>query len=180
MEQPDPQDIARAFEFQYQQKLQELQLENAKLQNELAKAKTACRENESIPQEDSQIPTAHPSEAAREKKVYRQALRDIQEENFNEAIVSMETFVKSFPKSQLADHALYWIAQIYLQKNEPDLARAELERLIKLYPNGQRAPRARARLRELKHAAKSPEKLIVAKDFKINVPESSIASGGKP
>lgn len=167
---PDPQDIAKALEFQYQQQIQALQLENAKLQNELASKKVCPKvENKKTDVVES---------TARERKVYREALKDIQNENYNEAIVSMETFVRNFPKSDLADHAIYWMAQIYLQKGETDLARAELERLIRDYPHGRRVKRAKTRLKEL---ARTPAgESILMKDPMNKDSKLTLAEGVHP
>lgn len=201
---PDPQDLVKALEFQYEQKIHALQLENAQLQNQVAglkqNFKDACPvsyrksleptskvEHAAVEEPKVEVETEKPSPAnqitkikaseestARELKVYREALRDINSENWNEAILSMETFVHNFPESDLADHAIYWIAQIYLQKGEIDLARTELKRLIELYPKGKRARRARAKLREL---ASSPK---LESEIHLKISEPTIASGGKP
>ena len=40
----------------------------------------------------------------------------------------MEDFVRKNPRSEWADHAIYWMAQIYIQKEEFGLAEAELQR----------------------------------------------------
>lgn len=143
---PDPQDVAKALQFQYEEKLKSLETENSKLKNENEGLKK--KEPTKIHVRKPNSPSAE--ESARELKVYREALKDVQNENWNEAIVSMETFVRNFPESDLADHALYWIAEIYFQKGENELGMTELERLLQLYPKGTRARRARLRLAELR------------------------------
>jgi TolA-binding protein len=140
-------DVAKALEFQYQQKLSNVQNENAKLQSEISKLRQELKERNSVVSSGSQTASStltDRKEAAR--KAYREALKDIEAERWDEAIVAMEAFTRDHPKSDFADHALYWIAQIYIQKGEIELARAELIRLLELYPKGKRAKRARARL----------------------------------
>lgn len=77
---------------------------------------------------------------------YHSALRAFREDRWDDGILMMEYFVNRFPKSDLADNALFWIAQAYIQKNELALAKNELERLIKQYPRSDRAARAQVRL----------------------------------
>jgi len=83
-----------------------------------------------------------------QKTAYRNALRLV-EGDYNEAILAMESYVQTFPQSDLADNALYWIAQLYIQKNEFQLAKAELNRLLELYPISDRAKRSKATLSSL-------------------------------
>lgn len=84
-----------------------------------------------------------------ERELYRNALQAFREDRWDDGIILMENFAKNFSRSDLADNAIYWIAQGYLQKNELGLAKAELERIIKLYPRGDRARRALIRLQIL-------------------------------
>jgi TolA-binding protein len=136
----------KALEFQYEQKIAAVNQELQFLRIENSKLKAKHEECDPIV---APLPKSHNRAESSERKIYRDALREIQEEKWDDAILSMEGFVRMFPQSELADHALYWIAQIYLQKNEVGLARAELERLIKTYPHGERAKRAQARLLSL-------------------------------
>ncbi len=91
-----------------------------------------------------------------QKRSYREALRLV-ETNYHEAILAMEGFAKDNPESDLADNAIYWIAQLYIQRNEVNLARDELLRLLERYPNSDRVKRARATLAGIMAAdSKSP------------------------
>ncbi len=80
---------------------------------------------------------------------YSEALELIRQESWDEALVRMESFAHQYPESSFADNAIYWMGQIYLQKNERALARDEFKRILKLYPNGDRSERADAQIRLL-------------------------------
>ena len=149
-------EMKKILELQYDQKISVLQNENAKLQTQVVNLKKELKERNSAIHEahasSTEVKIKKISKAEKQeiaKKAYREALKDVDAEKWDDAIVSMEAYARNFPDSEFADHALYWIAQIYLQKNEIELARAELERLLQLYPNGNRAKRARARLQAL-------------------------------
>jgi len=95
-----------------------------------------------------------PAKDKLERDQYHSALQAFREDRWDDGILLMENFVKTYSRSDLADNAIYWMAQGYLQKNEPGLARAELERIIKVYPKGDRAKRALARLQILEKDSK--------------------------
>lgn len=88
--------------------------------------------------------------AQEERKLYSQALKTIAAESWDEALLRMEHFVRYFPTSDLADNAIYWMAQIYMRKSERGLAMAELQRLIRDYPSSDRSEQA-ARLMDKLH-----------------------------
>ncbi len=88
--------------------------------------------------------------AQEERKLYSQALKSIANESWDESLLRMEHFVRYFPTSDLADNAIYWMAQIYMRKNERGLAVAELQRLIRDYPSSDRSEQA-ARLMDKLH-----------------------------
>ncbi|MBN8555238.1 MAG: outer membrane protein assembly factor BamD [Deltaproteobacteria bacterium] len=173
-------EMRNILELQYNQKVSALQNENVKLQTEMKNLKKELKErNASIEEHKGQpteVKTKKISKAEKQeiaKKAYREALKDVDAERWDDAIVSMEAYARNFPESDFADHALYWIAQIYLQKNEIELARAELQRLLQLYPKGNRAKRARARLQGL------PEPLIRGTSPEQKMSADSTTTGEK-
>lgn len=155
-----PPSLQEFFEYQYRQQIKELERQNTEL-----KARLLQKEQCSTALETTSTAVesrADKKRLARLKKelknregdLYREALSKIEIENWDEAIVLMEDFIRSFPESDLSDNALYWIAQIYLMKKENDLARTELKRLLHLYPDGDRARRARTLLKNLERNPK--------------------------
>lgn len=133
----DVDDRIKALEFQYEQKMEEILTENAILiqkMEALQKAKT-CRELQQAKQTKSD-----------EMSLYRSALASITRDDYDDALIQMENFVRQFPQSSWADNAIYWMASIYELKKEPGLAKAELERLIRIYPKSDRAKYAEEKL----------------------------------
>ena len=137
-------DVAKALEFQYQQKYEALKKENASLLEKITVLEKKSSRAKNCSSEASLEKSTTLSESASDYAAYQVAFREVQNENWNDAIVLMEQFVREYSTSDLADNALFWIAQIYLQKDENELARSELERLLATYPKGDRAKRAQA------------------------------------
>lgn len=148
-------DLAQVIEFQYKQKLEAAESENMRLRETIQKLQKtkSCSYASEASDKSSETSLAEKkntvSESPDDQKAYQTAFKEIQNENWNEAVVLMEAFVQQFPQSNLADNALFWIAQVYFQKNEKELARSELQRLLKFYPHGDRAKRAEAILLNL-------------------------------
>jgi N-acetylmuramoyl-L-alanine amidase len=86
------------------------------------------------------------------------------------ALADYRKVAKSYAKSDLADDALYQAARIELDReNDPESARADLEQLVRRYPNGDMVRRSKALLGTL-----GPEpKRTLAKKEKVRevVPE---------
>lgn len=98
-------------------------------------------------------PSKQPSRPAKasdtQKQLYAEGLRHIRNDQLDEALIVMENFAKSFPESELADNALYWMGEVYLQKNEISLARDEFSKVLRFYPKGDRFSRAQAQLAQI-------------------------------
>lgn len=72
---------------------------------------------------------------------YSRKLSDIQE-----ALERYQVLVEKFPKSRLADDALYEIGQIYKRTGRPSSAIKAWQRVLSDYPRGSHAARAKKRL----------------------------------
>ncbi len=66
-----------------------------------------------------------------------------------EAIERYQVLVERFPKNRLADDALYALGELYLRHGKKDLALEAWERILKDYPKGDNAAKARRRLKAL-------------------------------
>ncbi len=64
----------------------------------------------------------------------------------DQALAALAELLKRYPKSNLADDALYYRAEIYLSLGERDSGQAELGKILAGYPAGDRAAEAKKRL----------------------------------
>ncbi|MFQ5479687.1 MAG: tol-pal system protein YbgF [Thermodesulfobacteriota bacterium] len=61
---------------------------------------------------------------------------------FEKARAVFKSFLSLYPRSRLADHARYWLGEIYYSKGNWERAILEFDRVIKEYPGGDKVPAA--------------------------------------
>lgn len=87
-------------------------------------------------------PTAPSTAGLSPQRLYDTAYADFASGQWTMAIAGFETFIKSFPRSEQADQAQYYIGESYLLDNKYDLAVAAYDRVIANYPTGDQVPLA--------------------------------------
>jgi tol-pal system protein YbgF len=88
-------------------------------------------------------PTAPPSTAGLSpQRLYDTAYADFASGQWAMAITGFEMFIKSFPRSEQADQAQYYIAESYLIDGKFDQAISAYDRVISNYPSGDQVPLA--------------------------------------
>ncbi|HUP25969.1 MAG TPA: tol-pal system protein YbgF [Thermoanaerobaculia bacterium] len=80
-------------------------------------------------------PTSYPSDP---QELYQAAYNDYLRGNYDPAIVAFRQFIASFPASQLADNAQYWIGECYFHQQKFREAVAEFSRVESSYPTSER------------------------------------------
>lgn len=115
-------------------------------------------------------PDAAPSDA----KAYREAFGLVRERNYPKAIEAFTNFIKDYPQSARLANAHYWLGEIYLAEQKPELARESFVQVITNFADHRKAPDAAYKLGivydQLGDKAKSVEYL----DMVINkYPDSS-------
>ena len=74
--------------------------------------------------------------------LYNAAYTDFSKGNFDLAIQGFQEYARQFPKSDLADNALYWVGEChYSQAAYADAVRA-FDRMLDAYPQSDKAPAA--------------------------------------
>ncbi|MFN0111857.1 MAG: tetratricopeptide repeat protein [Blastocatellia bacterium] len=76
------------------------------------------------------------------EQLFAAAYSDYSRGNFDLAMSEFKQYVETFPSSELADNAQYWIAEILLAQRKPAEAIAELEKVAQVNPAGDKAPLA--------------------------------------
>ncbi len=78
--------------------------------------------------------------AAEQERYYNEAFILYQQKTYAQAIARFEEFTARFPSSSLADNALYWIGECYLDMNQPQQALESFQKLLIRYPTGNKVP----------------------------------------
>jgi tol-pal system protein YbgF len=70
------------------------------------------------------------------EQLFAAAYSDYSRGNFDLALSEFRQYVETFPSSELADNAQYWIAEILLAQRKTNEALAELEKVAQINPQG--------------------------------------------
>lgn len=76
------------------------------------------------------------------QRMFEMALADYMGEHYDLAIQGFDGYVKSFPKSEQAGEALYWMGETYFVQGKYRDAITHYDRSIAEYPNGRKVPEA--------------------------------------
>ena len=73
---------------------------------------------------------------------YQAAFELLKEQRYEPAAMAFQQFLVSYPDSQLADNAQYWLAESYYVTQQYDLALDEFEKVINNYATSRKVPDA--------------------------------------
>lgn len=86
-------------------------------------------------------------------QLFAAAYGDYSRGNYDLAISEFRQYVETYPTSEMADNAQYWIGECYYSKKQLNQAIAEFDKVVLLFPKGDKVPAARFKkaitLREL-------------------------------
>jgi tol-pal system protein YbgF len=87
-------------------------------------------------------PTAAVEPKTKESELYDKSIALYRDGKYEEAIVGFRTFLKTFPKSDRADNAHFWIGESYMALKQYEQAILAYQEVIKNYPKGNKVPSA--------------------------------------
>lgn len=105
-----------------------------------------------------------------EASVYRAAYALVQGRQFDQAIPAFQQFLQRFPGGLYAANAHYWLGELYLVKEPPDLesARQSFVLLLSEYPDNSKAPDALYKLGKVQFMKGNREKAKEYMDLVIS------------
>jgi tol-pal system protein YbgF len=77
--------------------------------------------------------------------LYESGLDLFNDEKYEQAISSFKTFLDTYPKSDLADNAQFWIGECFMGLKQYDMAIRAFQDVIKKYPKENKVPNAMLR-----------------------------------
>ena len=81
-------------------------------------------------------------EAAQEKQAYEAALNQFKVGNYQAAIAALQTFIVTYPNSQLVPSAQYWVGNAYYALRDYKVAIAAQQKVVSSWPDNPKAPDA--------------------------------------
>lgn len=95
-----------------------------------------------------------------EEEAYRASYALVQGRRFEQAITSFKQFLQSYPDGEYAANAHYWLGELYLVLDPPDLeaARQSFALLLSQYPENSKAPDALYKLGKVQFLKGNREK----------------------
>jgi tol-pal system protein YbgF len=76
-------------------------------------------------------------------QLFAAAYGDYSRANYDLAISEFRQYVETYPSSEMADNAQYWIGECFYAKKNFDEAIAEFDKVISNFPKGDKVPAAR-------------------------------------
>ncbi len=76
------------------------------------------------------------------REVYNTAYRDVLRGNYQLALEGFRQFIQTYPTSDLADNAQYWIGEVYYAQGRYADAIQEFENVVRQYKNSDKIPAA--------------------------------------
>ncbi len=80
------------------------------------------------------------------EKLYLTAYKEFQSKDYAGAVKLFTGFLNSYPRSMLADNAMYWVGEAFYEQKDFPRAIENLNKLVQEYPRANRAPYALFRL----------------------------------
>lgn len=87
-------------------------------------------------------PTAAVEPKSRETELYDKSIALYRDGKYEEAVEGFRTFLRTFPKSDRADNAHFWIGESYMALKQYEQAILAYQEVIKNYPKGNKVPSA--------------------------------------
>jgi tol-pal system protein YbgF len=87
-------------------------------------------------------PSAAAEPKTRETELYDKSIALYRDGKYEEAVEGFRTFLKTFPKSDRADNAHFWIGESYMALKQYEQAILAYQEVIKNYPKGNKVPSA--------------------------------------
>lgn len=91
---------------------------------------------------DGTPPAGTESEGTDPRNLYQAAYNDYLRGNYDLAIIGFRQYLNSFPTTDLADNAAYWIGESHYRQGKYDEAARQFDTVLNQYPNSDKVPSA--------------------------------------
>ena len=89
------------------------------------------------------LPTMTQNTPGNPDQLFAAAYGDYSRGNYDLAVSEFRQYVETYPSSEMADNAQYWIGEAYYAKHQLNEAIAEFDKVISIFSKGDKVPAAR-------------------------------------
>ena len=114
----------------------------AATQQELQEIRTAAERAKNIVQQPTTTPRAASNSPTDPQEVYDTAYADYGRGNYDLAILEFKRYLETFPDTELADNATYWIGECYYHQSKFQQAIDQFDEVLTRYERSERVPSA--------------------------------------
>jgi tol-pal system protein YbgF len=105
-------------------------------------ASVRARNSVSVMDGGTLTPGQLPMPGGSDRDNYQAAFELLKEQRYEPAALAFQQFLVTFPDSELADNAQYWLAESHYVTQQFDQALSEFEMVIETFPNSRKVPDA--------------------------------------
>lgn len=84
--------------------------------------------------------------ASNDATAYRAAFDLLVKKKYDDALSAFQDYVGAYPKGEFLDSAYYWMGELYLKRNDTEMAEKSFTRLISQFPNSNKVSDAKLKL----------------------------------
>lgn len=107
---------------------------------------------------------------------YQAAFELLKEQRYDQAAAAFSQFLSTYPDSQLADNAQYWLAESYYVSEEFERALDQFRLVIDRYPRSRKVPDAQLKIGYCNYELENwPEARIALSQVQADFPDSTAA-----
>ena len=168
-----------------QQKIDELSLQTAKIDKRLVDLEQYLNFGENAKQPSARETSSdrdqnEPSPETTANQIYNESKQAYDNGKLDKARKGFQQLIKTFPKSNNADNAQFWIGESYYREKWYEKAILEYQTVIEKYPKGNKVPAAMLKqgMAFLQLGDKSNARLIL-KELEKKYPKSNEAKVGR-
>ena len=120
------------------------------------------------------VPTAPTVDSAESESAYREAFVMLKAGQYDESIASFNSFLQTYPSSQYADNAQYWLGEAYYVMRQFEPAIDQYQTLVNGYPDSKKRSHALLKIAYCYHELGLAEQAVgVLTDLKNRFPGSA-------
>ena len=120
------------------------------------------------------LPTVPTIDSAESEAAYREAFEMLKAGQSDESIASFNNFLQTYPSSQYADNAQYWLGEAYWVMSQFEPAIDQYQKLVNGYPDSKKRPHAMLKIAYCYHKLGLADEAVgILTDLKTQFPGSA-------